>query len=1054
MGLSEICIRRPVMTTLITLSFIIFGLFAYRQLPVAALPRVDFPTISVSAGLPGASPETMAASVAAPLERQFSNISGITSMTSISTQGSTNITMQFDLDRNIDGAALDVQSALSAAARRLPADLPNPPSFRKVNPADQPVLFLVLTSNTLPLSTVNDYAETVLQQQISQVPGVAQALIFGSQKYAVRIMADPSALSARGLTFNDLRSAVSSANSNQPTGTLRGERQRITIEATGQLRRAEDYANLIVSSRNNVQVRLGDVATVKDSTESDESASWFNSERSLIVAVFRQSDANTVEVVDRIRDRVPAFREQLPASIGLHVLNDRSIPIREAVYDVQFTLMLSIGLVIMVIFLFLKSLTATIIPTLALPVSLIGTFAAMYVLGYSIDNISLLALTLSVGFVVDDAIVMLENIMRHVEEGMKPFEAALKGSREIGFTIVSITLALIAVFIPVFFMGGVVGRVFREFAVVISVAILVSGFVSLTLTPMLSARILKAHDHHKKPGLFSRSVDAVVGGMLAVYRFTLDLVLKFRAVVLLLTIGSVFVTAQMYIDMPKGFFPQEDTGLLRGATEGPPDTSFPAMAQRQQAVMDILRQDPAVDYLTSSIGQGGVNQGFMFIALKPKDQRDDVATVIARMRRATANIPSMSLILQPVQNINLNSGRQSRAQYQYTLTSGDLDALYRFAPDMRRRMQQLEDLRDVNIDLQLANPQVMIELDRERASNLGVTSDALRQTLYNAFGSRQISTIYTPANDYQVIMEADRDFQTDPARLAQLFVRGSNGQNIPLESVATIKRSIGPLSVSRQSQQPAVTISFNLAPGVSLGQAVDAVRAVERQAGMPASITTGFAGSAQLFQDALRGQGLLILAAVLVIYIVLGVLYESFIHPITILSGLPSAGLGALLALQYYKMDLSVIAIIGILLLIGIVKKNAIMMVDFAIERRREGSDAMTAIRDAALIRFRPIMMTTFAAIFGTLPIAIGHGAGSELRQPLGIAVVGGLLVSQLLTLYITPVVYYYLDRVETFLTRGSKRAKLKDSVAAEPVAAVVPAKAVAPHGATYQKPE
>ncbi|MHB2169671.1 efflux RND transporter permease subunit [Alsobacter sp. R-9] len=1054
MRLPEVCIQRPVMTTLITLSFIIFGLFAYRQLPVAALPRVDFPTISVSAQLPGASPETMAASVAAPLERQFSNISGITAMTSVSTQGSTNITMQFDLDRNIDGAALDVQSALSAAARRLPSDLPNPPSFRKVNPADQPILFLVVTSNTLPLSTVNDYAETVLQQQISQIPGVAQALIFGSQKYAVRIMADPSALSSRGLTFQELRAAVAAANSNQPTGTLRGERQRVTIEATGQLRKAEDYANLIVSSRNNIQVRLGDVATVKDSVESDESASWFNSERSLIVAVFRQSDANTVEVVDRIREKVPGYREQLPASIGLHVLNDRSIPIREAVFDVQFTLMLSIALVVLVIFLFLKSLTATIIPTLALPVSLIGTFAAMYVLGYSIDNISLLALTLSVGFVVDDAIVMLENIVRHIEEGMEPYEAAVKGSREIGFTIVSITLALVAVFIPVFFMGGVVGRVFREFAVTISVAILVSGFVSLTLTPMLCARILKPHDSHAKPGLFSRAVDAVVGGMLAVYRVTLDMVLKARALVLLLTLASVYVTATMYMEMPKGFFPQEDTGLLRGATEGPPDTSFQAMAQRQQAVMEILKQDPAVDYLTSNIGMGGVNQGFMFIALKPKDQRDDISTVIARMRRATANIPNLTLVLQPVQNINLNSGRQSRAQYQYTLTSGDTEALYRVAPDMRRRMTQLEQLRDVNIDLQLANPQVMIELDRERAANLGVTSDQLRQTLYNAFGSRQISTIYTPSNDYPVIMEADRDFQTDPARLSQLFVRGNNGQNIPLESVATIKRTIGPLSVSRQSQQPAVTISFNLAPGVSLGEAVEAVRAVERQAGIPASITTGFAGSAQLFQDALRGQGLLILAAVLVIYIVLGVLYESFIHPITILSGLPSAGLGALLALKYYNMDLSVIAIIGILMLIGIVKKNAIMMVDFALERRREGADALTAIREAALIRFRPIMMTTFAAIFGTLPIAIGHGAGSELRQPLGIAVVGGLMVSQLLTLYITPVVYYYLDRVESFLTRGSRRRKAAaETVVAggTPVAAAVP---VAPHGAAHQKAE
>ncbi|WP_293854959.1 efflux RND transporter permease subunit [uncultured Alsobacter sp.] len=1040
MGLPEACIRRPVMTTLITLSFIIFGLFGYRQLPVAALPRVDFPTINVSAQLPGASPETMAASVAAPLERQFANISGITAMTSVSQQGQTNITMQFDLDRNIDGAALDVQSAIGASARRLPPDLPNPPSFRKVNPADQPVLFLVVTSNTLPLSTVNDYAETILQQQISQIPGVAQAQIFGTQKYAVRIMVDPSALSARNLSFTDLRSAISAANSNQPTGTLRGDRQRITIEANGQLRRAADYAGLIVSSRNGVPIRLDDVATVQDSTENQDSASWYNNERSMIVAVFRQSDANTVEVVDRIREKIPNFRAQLPASIGLYVLNDRSEPIREAVHDVEFTLMLSVALVVLVIFLFLKSFTATLIPTLALPVSLIGTFALMYVLGYSIDNISLLALTLSVGFVVDDAIVMLENIVRHIEEGMKPFEAALLGAREIGFTIVSITLSLVAVFIPVFFMGGVVGRVFREFAVVISVTILISGFVSLTLTPMLCARILKAHDLHAKPGLFSRSVDAVVGGMLAVYRFCLDVVLKLRLIVLLLTIASIFVTVRMYIDVPKGFFPQEDTGLLRGATEGPPDSSIEAMSARQQAINEILLKDPAIDYLTSNIGGfGGVNQGFMFIALKPRDQRDDVATVIGRLRRATASVPNITIVLQPVQNINLNSGRQSRAQYQYTLTSGDLQALYGAAPEMRRRMAQMDQLRDVNMDLQVANPQVFIELDRERAANLGVSSDALRQTLYSAFGSRQISTIFTPSNDYAVIMEADRAFQTDPNRLSQLFVKGINGQNVPLESVANIKRSIGPLSVNRQSQQPAVTISFNLAPSISLGDAVEAIKGVERQAGLPASITTGFAGSAQLFQDALKGQGLLILAAVLVIYMVLGVLYESFIHPITILSGLPSAGLGALLALQYYNMDLSVIAIIGILMLIGIVKKNAIMMVDFALERRREGADAMTAIREAALIRFRPIIMTTFAALLGTLPIALGQGAGSELRQPLGIAVVGGLCVSQLLTLFITPVVYYYLDGLETFLTRRGRKER---EAAAAPATPATPAPA------------
>jgi len=1034
-----------VMTTLMTLSFIIFGLFGYRQLPVAALPRVDFPTINVQAQLPGASPETMAASVAAPLERQFSNISGISSMTSVSTQGATNIVLQFDLDRNIDGAALDVQSAIGAAARRLPSDLPNPPSFRKVNPADQPILFLVVSSDTLPLSTVNDYAETVLQQQISQIPGVAQALIFGAQKYAVRIMVDPEALSARGLAFQDLRTAVAQANSNQPTGTLRSERQRVTIEATGQLRRAADYNDLIIASRNSTPVRLEDVAKTRDSVENDEAASWYNGKRSLIIAIFRQSDANTVEVVDRIRERVPVYREQLPASIGLDVLNDRSVPIREAVHDVEFTLMLSIALVVLVIFLFLKSLTATIIPTLALPVSLIGTFAAMYVMGYSIDNISLLALTLSVGFVVDDAIVMLENIVRHIENGEKPFQAALIGSREIAFTIVSITLSLVAVFIPVFFMGGVVGRVFREFAAVISVAILVSGFVSLTLTPMLCARILKAHDVHAKPGLFSRIVDGAVDGMLTAYRVTLDIVLKGRLIVLALTLLSVYASLQLYMAVPKGFFPTEDTGLIRGATEGPADTSFEAMSQRQQLMQEIVRADPAVDYVTSSIGQSGINQGFMFIALKPREERDAVTTVIARIRQKTAGIPGITLVMQPVQNINLNSGRQSRAQYQYTLQSSDIQALYKAAPEMLERMRRLDTLRDVNSDLQLSNPQAVIDLDREKAANLGVTSDQLRQTLYSAFGSRQVSTIYTPSNDYQVIMEADRAFQSDPSSLSRLFVKNSAGQNIPLDAMATVKRGVGPLSVNRQSQQPAVTISFNTPPGVSLGDAVASIRQVERQAGLPSAVTTGFAGSAQLFQDALKGQGLLIVAALLVIYIVLGVLYESFIHPITILSGLPSAGLGAILALQYFNMDLSVIAIIGILMLIGIVKKNAIMMVDFALERRRDGADAQTAIRDAALLRFRPIIMTTFAALFGTLPIALGSGAGSELRQPLGIAVCGGLIVSQLLTLYITPVVYIYLDKIETLLNRRRHAEVVAES-------AILPGAATAPHGAALQK--
>ena len=1015
MSLSELCIRRPVMTTLITLSFIVFGLFAYRLLAVAALPRVDFPTISVSANLPGASPESMASSVAAPLERQFSTISGITAMTSVSSLGSTNITLQFDLDRNIDGAALDVQAAISGSLRRLPPDLPNPPSFRKVNPADQPVLFIALTSETMQLSQVNDYAEQILQQQISQINGVAQVQIYGSQKYAVRVTADPEAVSARGLSFADIQKAVSSANSNQPTGTLRGTERNVTIEASGQLRNAADYGAIIISSKNAVPVKLEDIATVRDSVENDQTASWYGKKRSIVLAVFRQSDANTVDVVDQVKAKLPQYRTQLPASIGMDVLSDRSLPIREAVADVQLSLGIAMILVVMVIFLFLKSLTATIIPALALPVSLIGTFAAMYVFGYSIDNISLLALTLSVGFVVDDAIVMLENIMRHIENGEKPFDAALRGAREIGFTIISITLSLVAVFIPVFFMGGVVGRVFREFAGTISVAILVSGFVSLTLTPMICARILREHRPDHREGLFSRIIDAGFNVVLKLYQIALDRVIRIRLIVLLLTLSTLAITGWLYIQIPKGFFPQEDTGLLRASVEAAPDISFNAMAAYQVKLNEALSKDPAIDYFTAAAGFGSTNQGFMFIQLKPRAQRDDMGKIIGRLRKASSGIPGINAVFVPIQNFNLNAGRLARAQYQYTMQSADIGTLFASVPKIIEQFRKTPELRDVTSDLQIANPQIIVDLDREKAANLGVTSDQVRQTLYNAFGSRQISTIYTASSDYAVILEANRDYQSDPAALSRLFIKNSTGQNVPLEAVANIRRNIGPLSINRQSQQPAVTLSFNLAPDIALGQAVDAIRNAEKIAGLPSSIVTGFAGSAQQFQDSLKGQGLLILAAVLVIYIVLGVLYESFIHPVTILSGLPSAGLGALLALQYFKLDLSVIAIIGILMLVGIVKKNAIMMVDFAIERRHSGMDAVNAIREAALVRFRPIMMTTFAALFGTLPIALGSGAGSELRQPLGIAVVGGLAVSQLLTLFITPVVYIYLDKIDSY---------------------------------------
>jgi HAE1 family hydrophobic/amphiphilic exporter-1 len=1040
MGISETCIRRPVMTTLITAALIVFGLFGYRLLSVAALPAVDFPTIQITATLPGASPETMAASVAGPIERQLSTIAGISSMTSTSSLGLTQITIQFDLNRNIDGAALDVQTALTVAQRRLPIEMTTPPSFRKVNPGDFPIMFISLVSSTLPLSTVDDYGEITLAQQISQLPGIAQVLVYGAQKFAVRVQVDPIAAAQRNISLDDIRNVVSKTNSSTPVGTISGPQKDVTLSASGAMTKAEDYKRVVVAARNGTLVHLDEIARVVDSVENNKIASLFNGERAIVLAIQRQPDANTVAVVDSIRSRLPSYRTQIPAAIKMEVLNDRSISIRAAVDDVQITLLIAIGLVVMVIFLFLRSIPATIIPALAVPVSLIGTCAAMYAFNFSINNMTLLALTLSVGFVVDDAIVMLENIVRHMEGGMRPFEAALKGSREIGFTIISITFSLIAVFIPVLLMGGIVGRVFREFAVTIAVAIILSGFVSLTLTPMLCARVLRAHHEGEKQFFVLRWFEAMFKGLLRGYEWALDRVLTYKSTMLLVTFATIIGTVLLYYYIPKGFFPIEDTGFIFGSVEGPSDISFQAMYERQQKIASIVQADKAVDYVNSTVGVGGPNvannQGRLFIALKPRDERKEkVLDVIQRLRRDANVVTGMRAVFAPVQNINI-TGRISKADWQYTLQSSDAEALYRFAPEMRERIEKIPGILDVSSDLYISNPTLAVEIDREMAAVYGISIDQVRQELFNAFGSRQVATIYTPSNDYQVILENKPEFQIDTTDLSRIYLKtnaagaattpggGVNGVGvlsgtaIPLSAVAKLKPTVGPLQVNHQGQQPSVTMFFNLAPGFSIGQATDAINQLARDMNMPASISAGFQGGAQVFQDSLKGQGILVLAAIFAAYVVLGILYESFIHPITIISGLPSAGVGALLVLMVTGLDLSVIAMIGIVMLVGIVKKNAIMMVDFALERRRVGLSAEHAIREAALLRFRPIMMTTFAAIFGTLPIALGAGAGAELRQPLGVAVVGGLCVSQLLTLFITPVVYVYLDRIDRVLRR------------------------------------
>ncbi|HUB12182.1 MAG TPA: multidrug efflux RND transporter permease subunit [Acetobacteraceae bacterium] len=1043
MSISEPFIRRPIATSLLMLGILVFGIVSYWMLPVAALPQVDFPTITVTANYPGASPATMASAIATPLEQQFTAIPSLAQMTSLSGTGTTTITLQFDLSRNIDGAAQDVQTAINAAGGLLPKDLPTPPTYRKVNPADFPVLIYAVHSDAVPVYKLDDYAYTILAQQLSTVPGVSQVSVFGQKQYSARVEINPGELAARGIGLEDVRNALVAATVNEPKGEIEGQHKAVALDTNDQLFNASQYGNVIVAYKNGAPVRIKDVGQAVDSIQNVYVGAWYNNRPAEGVAIMRATGANTIALVDRIRNLMPRLEQALPPSVHVSLMSDRSLIIRAAVHDVQITMALTIALVVLVIFIFLRTVWATIIPSLAVPLSLLATLAIMYGEGYSLDNISLMALTISVGFVVDDAIVMIENIVRYIEQGERPFRAALRGAGQIGFTIISITFSLIAVFIPLFFMGGIIGRLFREFAVTVSVAVVASAFISLTLTPVLCSLFLKHQGEDHSPNLFNRMLEGFFNGMLRTYERGLNWVFRHQPLMLLATLILIGVTGYLYVIIPKGFFPQQDTGFIFGEVDTRQDASFEQTNALRHQLVAICMRDPAVQSVFSLGGAYSYNPtentARVFMQLKPFDERDVSADqVIERLRPQVAKVEGAKFFMQAGQDISIG-GRLSRTQYQYTLTDTNQDELNHWAPILEQGMQKLPELQDVASDQQIAAPHLAVTVDRDAASRLGLSANLIDQTLYDAFGQRQIATIYTSTNQYKVVMELAPQFRNDPNALSEVYVASPSGAQVPLSTFAHFSRTIEPLSVSHQGEFPAITLSFNLAPGQSLGQAVDSIQRLADQLNIPPTLTGSFQGTAQAFQDSLSSMPLLLSAAVLVVYIVLGILYESYIHPITILSALPSAGVGTLIMLMACGYNLTVIAIIGMVLLIGIVKKNAIMMIDFALQAQRvDGRSPREAIHQACLLRFRPIMMTTFSALFGAMPIAFGHGAGSELRRPLGIAIIGGLLVSQWLTLYTTPVIYLYLERLSRWLGSSQRLSHAAQALSDLPAGAAM----------------